>query len=157
MSFPDPSPLAEGHSWVSGEPGCCPAVARSEGLFSPLPVPFPGFLNYSILTQKVLFTKHSPYPFLPVLPLELSKSQASFPGPVSSPYCFNVDFRLVDPSARFLAYGLKQSCESLQIVVTSCANSFLPFYKQPRGFILNLFSLLFDIHFKNNKHPELDC
>lgn len=64
--------------------------------------------------------QHYPFPFLPVLPLELSKSQATFPGPVSSPYCFKVDFRPVDPSAHFLAYGLKQSCESLQIVVTSC-------------------------------------
>lgn len=50
--FPRPKSPCEGHSWVSGEPGCCPAVARSEGLFSPLPVPFPGFLNYSILTQR---------------------------------------------------------------------------------------------------------
>lgn len=47
LSFPNPSHLEKAVAGTSGEPGYSPAVALSEELFSPLPVPFPGFLNYT--------------------------------------------------------------------------------------------------------------
>lgn len=52
LSFPNPSHLEKATAGTSGEPDCSPAVALNEEFFSPLPVPCPGFLNYSILTQR---------------------------------------------------------------------------------------------------------
>ena len=51
LSFPNPNHLKKDVARTSGQPGYPPAVAFSEETLSPLPVPFPGFLKYSILTQ----------------------------------------------------------------------------------------------------------
>lgn len=161
LEFPKPESPYKGHSWAIWStwlPSCywpfCPNPQN------PLPTapPFPGFLNYSILTQRCYLPNTLPtHSCLSCLLLFNSPDPSCF-----SQTLFPVLIALkgtrgpTDPGAYILACGVKQSCESLKISLLRVANRSCLFRSSLMVSCL-IFSLFFSTFTLKTKCPELDC
>lgn len=122
---------------------------------SPLPVPFPGFLNYSVLIQRCYlpntFPTHSCQFCLFNVPDPQLPSQPLFPVFIA----LKVTLGPQTQELIFWPVGWNKAVNHCRLCCCILlANRPLPFYKQPHSLMLNLFSLLFDVHFKINKTPR---
>lgn len=161
LSFPNLNHLTKDIAGPSGQPGYPPAIdpsAPTPKIPSPLHPPFPGFLNYSILTQRCYLPNTLPtHSCLSCLLLFNSPAPSCF-----SQTLFPVLIALkgtrgpTDPGAYILACGVKQSCESLKISLLRVANRSCLFRSSLMVSCL-IFSLFFSTFTLKTKCPELDC
>lgn len=165
LEFPNPESLEKDVARASGRPGSPPVQPtwllplREEPFYpdprvpAPLPVPSPGFLNYSVLTQRCYLPNTLPTHSCQFCLLVNSRLRAAFLDPASSLSCFKGNFRPTDPRAPFLACGWKQSCESPQTVVLPLVCKQVPAFLEAAS-RSRASSCFFDVHFKNSKTPR---
>lgn len=128
------------HKTLPQPPGSCPTAC-----------PLPQVSQPPDFDSEVLFTKHSPYPCPRVCLLFTSSIHTASPEPASSLYCSKVHCGPTD-----LACGSNQAVNPHR---SRCASRLwsAPCLSRSSPVVSRFISLFSDVHFKNNKTPELDC
>lgn len=116
------------------------------------PVPFPRSLSHPILTQRCYLPNTLPTLAHEFCLLVACSVHAASPDPASSLYCSKVHCGPTD-----LACGSNQAVNPRRWPCASRLRSALCFSRISPVVSRFVFALFSDVHFKNNKTPELDC